>query len=77
MFGLPDLALQSEHRIFWGFGHHPGQRWNELDEVHDQVDQGHPGMEQHRVGMGFVVESVWVQVVANGPTAAKLEVLFL
>ena len=30
-------------------------------------------MEQHRVGMGFVRESVWV----NGPTAEKLEVLSL
>ena len=34
-------------------------------------------MEQHRVGMGFVMESVWVQAIVNGPSAEKLEVLFL
>ena len=34
-------------------------------------------MEQHRVGMGFVMESVWVQAIVNGPTAEKLEVLSL
>ena len=66
-----DLSI----KFLWGLG----QRWKELDEVQDQGDQGNlrdtleSAMEQHRVGMGFVRESVWV----NGPTAEKLEVLSL
>ena len=86
MFGLPDLALWSENKFSGALAITLARGGMNLIKCKrpSWPGKGHllretleSAMKQLRVGMGFLSESVWVQDLANRPTAANLEWLFL